>query len=124
MDQARGPFFAPYRGRPVRALLGLGFAAGLPLLLTGSTLSAWLAGEHVDLGAIGLFSLVGLPYSLKFLWAPLFDVIGCRRPPRRRPRCAGPPSSRCGPCSVAAAPGASSPSWSSTRSATRSCSGC
>jgi MFS transporter, PAT family, beta-lactamase induction signal transducer AmpG len=50
-----------------------GFSSGLPLLLTGSTLQAWLKDERVDLGAIGLFTLVGLPYTLKFLWSPLFD---------------------------------------------------
>ncbi|MBI5507641.1 MAG: AmpG family muropeptide MFS transporter [Deltaproteobacteria bacterium] len=50
-----------------------GFASGLPLLLTGSTLQAWLKDESVPLEQIGLFALVGLPYTLKFLWAPLFD---------------------------------------------------
>ena len=50
-----------------------GFSSGLPLLLTGSTLQAWLRDEQVDLGAIGLFALVGLPYTLKFVWSPLFD---------------------------------------------------
>ena len=51
----------------------MGFAAGLPLLLTGSVLQAWMKEEGVDLGTIGLFALVGLPYTLKFLWAPLMD---------------------------------------------------
>lgn len=51
----------------------LGFSSGLPLALSGSTLQAWLATLHVELTTIGLFSLVGLPYSLKFLWAPLLD---------------------------------------------------
>ncbi|HXH04293.1 MAG TPA: AmpG family muropeptide MFS transporter [Candidatus Competibacteraceae bacterium] len=51
----------------------MGFASGLPLLLTGSLLQAWLKQEGADLGTIGLFALVGLPYTLKFLWAPLFD---------------------------------------------------
>lgn len=55
------------------ALLLLGFASGLPLFLTSRTLQAWMTVEGVDLGAIGLFSLVGLPYSLKFLWSPLVD---------------------------------------------------
>jgi len=50
-----------------------GFSSGLPLLLTGGTLQAWLVDAKVDLASIGLFSLVGLPYTLKFLWAPLFD---------------------------------------------------
>ncbi|NJN85266.1 MAG: AmpG family muropeptide MFS transporter [Leptolyngbyaceae cyanobacterium SL_7_1] len=55
------------------ALLLLGFASGLPLFLTSRTLQAWMTVEGIDLGAIGLFSLVGLPYSLKFLWSPLLD---------------------------------------------------
>jgi PAT family beta-lactamase induction signal transducer AmpG len=55
------------------ALLFLGFASGLPLFLTSRTLQAWMTVEGVDLGSIGLFSLVALPYSLKFLWSPLLD---------------------------------------------------
>ncbi len=57
-------------------ILVLGFASGLPLLLTSSTLSIRLREAGVDLGAIGVFSLVGIPYSLKFLWAPLLDRLG------------------------------------------------
>jgi MFS transporter, PAT family, beta-lactamase induction signal transducer AmpG len=53
--------------------LSMGFASGLPLLLTGSVLQAWMREESIDLGTIGLFALVGLPYTLKFLWAPLLD---------------------------------------------------
>jgi len=55
------------------ALLLLGFASGLPLFLTSKTLQAWMSVENVNLSAIGLFSLVGLPYSLKFIWSPLLD---------------------------------------------------
>lgn len=55
------------------ALLLLGFSSGLPLYLTSKTLQAWMTVEDVNLTAIGLFSLVGLPYSLKFLWSPLLD---------------------------------------------------
>lgn len=51
----------------------LGFSSGLPLLLIGSTLKAWMTEEKIDLGTVGLFALVQLPYSLKFLWAPLLD---------------------------------------------------
>lgn len=51
----------------------MGFACGVPLLLTGSVLQAWMTEEGVDLSTIGLFALVGLPYTLKFLWAPLVD---------------------------------------------------
>ena len=53
--------------------LVMGFSCGLPLLLTLSVLQAWMKEAGVDLATIGLFSLVGLPYTLKFLWAPVFD---------------------------------------------------
>ncbi len=62
-----------YTNRRVLGLLGLGFSSGLPLALTRSTLQAWLMTEKVDLSIVGLFSLVGLPYVLKVLWAPLMD---------------------------------------------------
>ena len=54
-------------------VLLLGFSSGLPLGLTGGTLQAWMKTENIDLGTIGLFSLVGLPYTLKFIWSPLMD---------------------------------------------------
>ena len=57
--------------RRVLTVTFLGFASGLPLALTGGTLQAWMAVEGVDLKTIGIFSLVGLPYALKFFWAPL-----------------------------------------------------
>ena len=62
----------------------MGFASGLPLLLTGSVLQAWMKEEGVDLGTIGLFALVGLPYTLKFLWAPLMDRFSPNALGRRR----------------------------------------
>ncbi|MCP4683460.1 MAG: AmpG family muropeptide MFS transporter [Desulfobacterales bacterium] len=51
----------------------MGFACGLPLLLTISLLQAWMKEEGVDLALIGMMALVGLPYTLKFLWAPFLD---------------------------------------------------
>jgi PAT family beta-lactamase induction signal transducer AmpG len=51
----------------------MGFACGLPLLLTISVLQAWMKEEGVDLTVIGMMALVGLPYTLKFLWAPVLD---------------------------------------------------
>jgi len=51
----------------------MGFACGLPLLLTITVLQAWMKEEGVDLTVIGLFALVGLPYTVKFLWAPFLD---------------------------------------------------
>ncbi len=65
----------PYRNRRVLLVLPLGFASGLPLLLTFTTLSAWLASASVSRTAIGAFALVGLPYALKFIWAPLLDWL-------------------------------------------------
>jgi len=56
-------------------MLPYGFASGLPLALTGATLQAWLTIEGVDVITIGLLSLVGIPYSIKFLWAPLMDYL-------------------------------------------------
>ena len=64
---------AVYRNPRVIAILFLGFSSGLPLALTGQTLSLWLKDEGLSLTAIGLFAAVGTPYALKFLWAPVMD---------------------------------------------------
>ncbi len=53
----------------------LGFSSGLPLALSGSTLLVWMTEANVNLGTIGLFALVGTPYTIKFLWAPLIDAL-------------------------------------------------
>ena len=58
--------------RMLVALL-MGFSCGLPLLLTISVLQAWMKEEGIDLTVIGMMALVGLPYTLKFLWAPFLD---------------------------------------------------
>ncbi len=61
-------------GQPKMAiLLFFGFSSGLPFYLTSKTLQAWMTTAHVDLATIGFFSLVTLPYSLKFVWAPVMD---------------------------------------------------
>ncbi|HYI26974.1 MAG TPA: MFS transporter [Bradyrhizobium sp.] len=59
----------------VLIVLFLGFSAGLPLALSGATLLVWMSEAGVDLGTIGLFTLVGTPYTIKFLWAPVVDAI-------------------------------------------------
>lgn len=64
-----------FRDPRMLVILLLGFSSGLPLALTSSTLNARLTESGVSLTGIGLFSLVALPYSLKFLWAPLIDQI-------------------------------------------------
>jgi PAT family beta-lactamase induction signal transducer AmpG len=70
--------------RRLAVMLLLGFASGLPLSLTGAALQAWMANEQVDIRTIGIFSLVGLPYTFKFVWSPLMDrhsvpLLGRRR---------------------------------------------
>jgi PAT family beta-lactamase induction signal transducer AmpG len=59
--------------RKMAILLFLGFSSGLPLFLTSQTLQAWMTKAGVDLTTVGLVSLLGLPYTLKFLWAPALD---------------------------------------------------
>src|SRR3984957_14743305 len=66
---------AVYLKRRVLIVLFLGFSSGLPLALSGSTLLVWMTESGVNLGTIGLFALVGTPYTIKFLWAPLIDAL-------------------------------------------------
>ncbi len=68
--------FASYAHPRVRAMLLLGFAAGLPFPLVLTTLSARLRQSGIDRTTIGYFSLVGLAYSLKFCWSPIVDRLG------------------------------------------------
>lgn len=63
-----------YLNPRVMAVLLLGIASGLPLALTGSTLSVWLSEAGVSRSSIGLFTLVGTAYTWKFLWAPQLDI--------------------------------------------------
>lgn len=55
------------------AILFLGFVSGLPLALTGQAMQAWLTTDGVAIATIGFLALVGMPYTFKFLWAPLMD---------------------------------------------------
>ena len=75
---------AVYTDRRVLLVLALGFASGLPLLLTFSTLSAWLATVGIRRAAIGAFALVGTPYAFKFVWSPLIDRLPPPLPLGRR----------------------------------------
>ena len=72
-QQMKSPFIDAFANRRVITLTALGFSSGLPLLLTGGTLAAWMTNVGVSLSTIGLLALAHLPYSLKFLWAPLLD---------------------------------------------------
>ena len=66
---------AAYTRPRVLQVLALGFASGLPLLRTYSTLQAWLATVGVRRSTLGAIALVGTAYSFKFLWAPLLDRV-------------------------------------------------
>ena len=73
-----------YFSRNMLICIMLGFTSGLPLFILYNLLSAWLKAEQVDLKSIGLFALVGFPYTWKFLWSPLMDrfhfpLLGRRR---------------------------------------------
>lgn len=70
---AVSPFKEAFVSPRVAFMIPLGFASGLPLVLTRGTLKVWLAREGVDLTTIGLFSLITLIYNVKFAWAPLLD---------------------------------------------------
>jgi PAT family beta-lactamase induction signal transducer AmpG len=63
----------PSKTKALLVCIFLGFSSGLPLFILYNLLSAWLKSEGVDLKAIGLFALVGMPYTWKFLWAPAMD---------------------------------------------------
>jgi PAT family beta-lactamase induction signal transducer AmpG len=69
----KGSAFKVFTEPKMAALILLGFASGLPLYLTTRTVQAWMTEEGLTLTTIGLFSLVSLPVSLKFLWAPVLD---------------------------------------------------
>ena len=85
MPKSSGPVAVPrasfadtlavYLKRRVLIVMFLGFSSGLPLALSGSTLLVWMTESGVNLGTIGLFALVGTPYTIKFLWAPLIDAL-------------------------------------------------
>lgn len=68
-----GEILRTVRSRRMIVAALYGFCSGLPLLLTASVLQAWMTREGISLEAIGLMALVGLPYTVKFLWAPLLD---------------------------------------------------
>ena len=67
------PYIRVFRSRSIAVITFLGFSSGIPLALTGGTLQAWMTVAGVDLRTIGIFTLVGLPYTVKFLWSPLMD---------------------------------------------------
>ena len=70
---ADSPYLRMFTSRRMAVMVLLGFSSGLPRPLTWGTLQAWLTTDGLDLKTIGIFSIVGLPYVLKFLWSPLMD---------------------------------------------------
>src|SRR5271169_1781615 len=70
-----GEALAVYCKRRVLIVLLLGFSSGLPIVLIGSTLQAWMKQSGIDIKTIGLFAAVAVPYNIKFLWAPLVDAL-------------------------------------------------
>jgi PAT family beta-lactamase induction signal transducer AmpG len=70
-----GNTFTVYLQRRVLVVLLLGFSSGLPIVLVGSTLQAWMKQGGIDIKTIGLFAAVAVPYNFKFLWAPLVDAF-------------------------------------------------
>lgn len=81
---AEAPRGGLQRLRRLFVILLLGFASGLPLALTGGAMQAWLTVDGLDLVTLGFLSLIGIPYTFKFLWAPLIDrfdlpLLGRRR---------------------------------------------
>lgn len=70
----RGPaVLSVFASGKMAVVLLTGFACGLPNALTSMTLTLWLAKSGIDVKTIGLFALVGIPYSFKFVWSPLMD---------------------------------------------------
>jgi PAT family beta-lactamase induction signal transducer AmpG len=80
----KAPIIKVILSRRMVVALIMGYAAGLPLELTSFVLKTWMREEGVNLAVIGLFALVGLPYTLKFLQAPLLDRFSPGRLGRRR----------------------------------------
>ncbi len=68
-------FIALYFRRDIILQFLMGIPSGLPLSLTAGILTAWLSEAGIDKAAIGIFAAVALPYSLKFMWAPLMDGL-------------------------------------------------
>jgi PAT family beta-lactamase induction signal transducer AmpG len=73
-----------FANRRMLICIFIGFSSGLPLFILINLLTAWLRSEGVDLKAIGLFALIGFPYTWKFIWSPLMDRFSIGRLGRRR----------------------------------------
>src|SRR5678815_2383883 len=74
-DRKRGAWAEIFASRRMAIVAALGFASGLPLLLTGQVLALWLTDARIDIKTIALFASVGLPYTFKFAWAWVLDAV-------------------------------------------------
>jgi MFS transporter, PAT family, beta-lactamase induction signal transducer AmpG len=81
--QIRNRFWQDILSKKMLVCIFTGFSSGLPLFILISLLPAWLRSNQLDLKAIGLFALIQLPYTWKFLWAPFFDRFRWRMGRRR-----------------------------------------
>jgi PAT family beta-lactamase induction signal transducer AmpG len=79
MQKTLGETVRSLANRRMLVMLLLGFASGLPLSLTSTALQSWLTIKGVDVTTIGIYSLVGVPYTFKFLWSPAMDRYGLVR---------------------------------------------
>ena len=77
-------FFKLFYNKKIIFITLLGFSSGLPLALSGGTLQAWIATTSADITTIGFLGLIGLPYTVKFLWAPFLDRYSLSKLGRRR----------------------------------------
>lgn len=84
LKQTSPEFVRLYCNRRALTILLLGFSSGLPIVLVASTLQAWYTQAGVGIMTIGALSLVGQPYTWKFLWAPVFDRFKLSQLGRRR----------------------------------------
>ena len=73
MSSGHTDYLQVFKSRRMTVITLLGFSSGLPLALTSGTLQAWMSVAGVDIRTIGVFALVSIPYTLKFLWSPLMD---------------------------------------------------
>ena len=77
-------FLEIYFSKKIFLVFLMGIASGIPLYVVLSTLFIWITREGVDIATVGLFGLTQLPWSLKFIWAPIFDHITLTKLGRRR----------------------------------------
>ncbi|QEY23724.1 AmpG family muropeptide MFS transporter [Neisseria animalis] len=84
MTESRSGTLRQIFSRRMLICIFTGFTSGLPLYFLINLIPAWLRSEHIDLKTIGLFALIGLPFTWKFVWSPLMDAVRLPLLGRRR----------------------------------------